>query len=1080
MPGITELYIANWASRDAVAHGRLLFEGRRVRLMNWNRSGFTAVVQEAGGRRCFVQVYFEDGAPTSGGCDCYDEADQADDERGPCMHTVAALLEYEYQLPTSGLRIVHRELPPPEPDWKKELNQVEAAEHRAAAVLPEEHPAAAEAREFMYIVDLPATVQGEGSLKMQVAHRERKANGEWGTPKPRRVESLEITTVHDPLDRQALAMLRGLVVSPYSGYYSYGSSGYDYSTQRIKVESASSAALLPAMCATGRCFVSMGKSPDSLIGPMIWDGGQPWALWLRVRADEAGENYVVDGCLRRDGQELKLAEAGALLASGIVFIADRVARFEHSGAWSWVPMLRKRGSLAVPVADRAALLTKLMAMPVLPKLDLPEELRIEELAVEPKPVLRVRSPKSSEYPATKLVAYIQFNYDGLVAGMKERRRMLFDAERQRLIRRDAHRELQFHAQLQTVGFKAENGYSRTDGDYRILQTKFAKTVRMLVADGWHVEAEGKLYRQPGKFDIEVTSGIDWFDLTAKVDFDGVSVGLPKLLSAVKKGDGMVVLDDGSMGMLPEDWLKKYGFIAGAGEAEGDSIRFRKSQAGLLDALLASQPEARCDATFGRMREEMRSFEGIKPKDPPATFIGELRPYQRDAQGWFDFLQRFSFGGCLADDMGLGKTVQVLALLEARRQAKDRRPSLVVVPRSLVFNWKQEAERFAPKLRVLDQTGNDRVRDAGHLGEYDLVITTYGTLRRDVTYLRDLEFDYVILDEAQAIKNASTDAAKATRLLTATHRLALSGTPVQNHLGDLWSLFDFLNPGMLGTASVFSKMGVGAKSVGDDTKEMLSRVLRPFILRRTKEQVAKDLPAKLEQTIYCELEGDQRKLYDELRDHYRQSLMKMIDAKGIGRSKIQILEALLRLRQAALHPGLIDKSRAGEESAKLDMLLPRLEEVLEEGHKALVFSQFTEMLAILRKKLDAKKVKYEYLDGKTVNRQACVERFQSEGGCKLFLISLKAGGLGLNLTAADYVFLLDPWWNPAVEQQAIDRAHRIGQDKQVFACRLIAKDTVEEKVLALQQSKRDLADAIITADNSVIRTIGRADIELLLS
>jgi len=313
-----------------------------------------------------------------------------------------------------------------------------------------------------------------------------------------------------------------------------------------------------------------------------------------------------------------------------------------------------------------------------------------------------------------------------------------------------------------------------------------------------------------------------------------------------------------------------------------------------------------------------------------------------------------------------------------------------------------------------------------------------------------------------------------------HRLALSGTPVQNHLGDLWSLFEFLNPGMLGASSVLNSSSVLTKSLDPDTRALLAKALRPFILRRTKEQVAKDLPEKLEQTIYCELDSTQRKAYDELKKFYRASLLDLVAKEGMNKAKIQILEALLRLRQAACHPGLIDKSKVNEKSAKLDTLIPRLVEIAEEGHKALVFSQFTSFLAIVKKRLDKEKIKYEYLDGKTKDRQARVDKFQSDPKLKVFLISLKAGGVGLNLTAADYVFLLDPWWNPAVEAQAIDRTHRIGQTRQVFACRLIAKDTVEEKVLQLQQGKRELAEAIIGQDNSVISTLGRQELELLLS
>jgi SNF2 family DNA or RNA helicase len=427
---------------------------------------------------------------------------------------------------------------------------------------------------------------------------------------------------------------------------------------------------------------------------------------------------------------------------------------------------------------------------------------------------------------------------------------------------------------------------------------------------------------------------------------------------------------------------------------------------------------------------------------------------------------------------------VLAALEARRIEREQtsrspRPSLIVVPRSLVFNWRQEAARFAPALRVLDFTGGGRREALDRVTDHDVVLTTYGTLRRDIGRLKEIAFDYAILDEAQAIKNARTSSAKAARLLKADHRLALSGTPIENHLGELWSLFDFLNPGMLGSASIFAPAVATGRTTDDGTLALLARGLRPFILRRTKEQVAAELPARTEQTLYCDLEPPQRKLYDELRDHYRAALLGKVERDGLGRTKLQILEALLRLRQAACHPGLIDRARSGDPSAKLDVLVPRLQELVEDGRKVLIFSQFTTLLGLLRTRLDEANLSYEYLDGKTHDREARVRKFQ-DSGCPLFLISLKAGGLGLNLTAAEYVFLLDPWWNPAVEAQAIDRAHRIGQTRPVFAFRLIARDTVEEKVLELQATKRTLAEAIVRADESLLRELRREDLELLLS
>ena len=404
--------------------------------------------------------------------------------------------------------------------------------------------------------------------------------------------------------------------------------------------------------------------------------------------------------------------------------------------------------------------------------------------------------------------------------------------------------------------------------------------------------------------------------------------------------------------------------------------------------------------------------------------------------------------------------------------------MAVVPRSLIYNWMREAERFAPSLRLLDYTG--AARAGANLADYDVVVTTYGTLRRDAPRLVEHSFDYVILDEAQAIKNAASASAKAARLLRGRHRLALSGTPIENHLGELWSLFEFLNPGFFGSAAGFGRaVSLPSRAEGADL-ELVGRALRPFILRRTKEQVAPELPEKFEQTIYCDLDAAQRRFYDDLRGHYRQTLLASVARKGLARSKLQVLEALLRLRQAASHPALVDPSRSGEASAKFEVLVTRLREIADEGHKALVFSQFTTLLGLLEERLQDEGIVYEYLDGRTRDRAARVARFEGDADCPVFLISLKAGGVGLNLTAAGYVFLLDPWWNPAVEAQAIDRAHRIGQSKHVFAYRLIARDTVEEKIAALQQSKKELADALLDPSGGVLRQLEREDLEWLLS
>ena len=877
----------------------------------------------------------------------------------------------------------------------------------------------------------------------------------------------------DPTDRRIVSVL----IEPRTEYEGYGAS-----LTRFALRPALAAELLPAMCSTGRCFLRIdaaGTSQPVELVPLAWDAGQAWQLRLRIAREK--DSFVVAGDLVRSDEHMPLSEPVVLTASGFVIGRGVVARLE-CGAFQWIVVLRASRELRVPLSGQEDLLRALYGTPTRPLLDVPEELRIEEARLEPKPHLKIRKPQG-HWRQDSLWSDLRFDYGGTQLSPFQPETILLRLDERRVIIRDQAFERDAIQLLSQLGFRSQKYFTEKEPVFELSSAKrLPKAVRALLQVGWHVEAEGKVFRRPGKFSLGVESGIDWFELRGGADFEGVAVGLPKLLAALKRGDTMISLGDGTTGILPEEWVERYARLGDLGSAEGEHFRFRRNQACVLDALIAALPEVSVDETFTRVRNRLSDFAGIAPQEPTPDFCGTLRGYQREGLGWLGFLQDMGFGGCLADDMGLGKTVQVLALLESRRATSDDkgRPSLVVMPRSLVFNWRAEAERFTPKLKILDHVGPERPKTIGAFADYDVVLTTYGTLRRDAALLSKVDFDYVILDEAQAIKNVGTDSAKAARVLQGQHRLALTGTPVENHLGELWSLFEFLNPGMLGSKAFARALDADARDPSQETRTFLAHALRPFILRRTKEQVAKDLPAKTEQTMYCDVEGSQRKLYDELRDHYRASLLKRIETVGLNKSKMHVLEALLRLRQAACHPGLIDKERADETSAKLDALLPMIEEVIAGGHKALVFSQFTTFLGLVRQRLDVQSIVYEYLDGRTRDRAGKVERFQNDSDCKLFLVSLKAGGLGLNLTAADYVFLLDPWWNPAVEAQALDRTHRIGQTRQVFAYRLVARNTIEEKVLELQAQKRGLADDIINADNALLRKLGREDLELLLA
>ena len=1063
--------------------GLTYYQQGRVRLQQANPNSVEALVT---GQETY-QVYLTWAEPVlSMDCECPYFMDN-----GPCKHLWATILaaqgkghladvamarkvvveladsddgEDEEPFELISPQAIQRTTAPPEPPrWKRRLAAMASARaipYYAQAVWPSK-------RQIVYQVDPVRSFHASG-LVLLIGSRDRKADEQWGRTSPLKLRLDRISELPDPADRTVLSMAVG-AFSP----------GYGDVPDSVVLRSPVAAIVVELVVRTGRCYCSR-TPPDRDSVPLTWDDGEPWQFELEMARGPSGVapggKWLAGGWLRRGDERMALGDP-ITVVEGLVFTRERVARLAEGVPMDWIGTLRKDGALEAEPEEGEALLSALLEAPGITSVAVPEELKYKEEAVAARPALHIRAPEMAD--RTQLEAELSFEYEGTRVDPNDAARGMYVLGERRWIPRQKDAEAAAVRQLEERGFKTRSWDYDGLKRWYLPSAKLPRAVRELVESGWHIEAEGKIFRRPGNARMEVVSGIDWFELEGQVEYGEAQAHLPELLAALRRGDDVVRLDDGTFGLLPREWLQKAGLLAQMGDAQNGHVRFRPNQAGLLDALLATQPEIRCDEVFARVREELKSFQTIQPAPQPAGFVGTLRDYQREGLGWMDFLRRFSFGGCLADDMGVGKTAQVLAMLEDRRASNaSELPALIVVPRSLIFNWKMEAARFTPELKILDYTGSARSGDEIH--KHHIVLTTYGTLRRDVPLLKDVEFDYVVLDEAQAVKNHATESAKAVRLLKSRHRLALSGTPIENHIGELFSMFEFLNPGMLDTASVFKAAGGPARVLEEDTRRLVAHALRPFILRRTKEQVARELPPKTEQTIYCEMEPGQRKLYNELREHYRATLLKRIDQNGIAKSKMHVLEALLRLRQAACHPGLIDKKRSVDGSAKLDVLLDRLREIGEEGHKTIVFSQFTTFLRIVRDRLDSEQIRYEYLDGATRDRQSRVERFQDDPDCGLFLVSLKAGGLGLNLTAAEYVFLLDPWWNPAVEAQAVDRAHRIGQTRQVFAYRLISRDTVEEKVLELQQSKRDLAAAIIEADGSVIRNLKREDLELLLS
>ncbi len=586
--------------------------------------------------------------------------------------------------------------------------------------------------------------------------------------------------------------------------------------------------------------------------------------------------------------------------------------------------------------------------------------------------------------------------------------------------------------------------------------------------------------------IMVSSGIDWFEAAVELKFGDQKVSIIDVKNALAQKQNYIKLGDGSVGMLPNEWMKKYSLMLKIGETKGSKIRLKKFHFSVLDDLLGEIKE---DKLQQELEEKKVKLESILTNDfsevePPEHLKAKLRPYQLAGFHWLKFLNEAGWGGILADDMGLGKTVQTLTFFQHYKNTNPGCRFLVVCPTTLMYNWENEITKFTPDITRIIHHGPKRNPNPASFVNYDIIITTYGTMRSDIKLLKEIPFDYVVLDESQSIKNPQSQVAKASLLLNSKNRLALSGTPVQNNTFDLYAQMNFLNPGMLGSREFFMNEFATPidKFKEDEVKLQLRKLTYPFLLRRTKEQVAKDLPEKTETILYCEMGPDQRKIYEAYRNIYQSKILGIIEEKGIERSQLHILQGLTKLRQICDSPAIMNEDeKFPNYSIKLDELSREIIENVGD-HKVLIFSQFLGMLALIRERLEEEDIKHVYFDGSTssTDREKAIQEFQNNHECRVFLISLKAGGIGLNLTAADYVYIVDPWWNPAVEQQAIDRTHRIGQTKNIFAYRLICKDTLEEKMLQLQEHKRALANELVSDDTGLIKRLTKDDVAFLFS
>ncbi|HNF30503.1 MAG TPA: SNF2-related protein, partial [Chitinophagaceae bacterium] len=579
--------------------------------------------------------------------------------------------------------------------------------------------------------------------------------------------------------------------------------------------------------------------------------------------------------------------------------------------------------------------------------------------------------------------------------------------------------------------------------------------------------------------IYISSNTDWFDAKIEIQFGEQKVTVDDVKKALANKQQFVPLNDGTLGILPEEWIRKYSLLFKVGEGKTNNMKLSKYQFSVVEDLYNQRDEEELFIQLEEKYDTLRYNHEIKKIKAPTHLKSILRPYQESGFQWLNYLSEVKWGGILADDMGLGKTIQALSFLQHLKEVNKSIKALVVCPTTLMFNWQNEIKKFTPALTYFIHHGGARLKSNLSNVAIDVIITTYGTLRSDIKYFAEVEFDYVILDESQAIKNPASKVTKAACVLKAKNKLCLTGTPLQNNTFDIFAQMNFLNPGMLGSQEFFkNEFAVPIDKLGEkEQKDHLRKLLYPFILRRTKEQVAKDLPEKQEMILYCEMGKEQRKIYDAYRNDFRDKILGVVQEKGIQKSQLTILQGLMKLRQICDSPSIL-KEKQGEvfpnESVKLEELAREITENIS-NHKALIFSQFIGMLSLIKENMKANGIIYEYFDGTTsaAERERAINRFQNDDECRVFLISLKAGGVGLNLTAADYVYIVDPWWNPAVEQQAIDRTHRIGQTKNIFAYRMICIDTIEDKILQLQERKRILAKELIADDASFVKALTKA-------
>lgn len=812
-------------------------------------------------------------------------------------------------------------------------------------------------------------------------------------------------------------------------------------------------------------------------------------LHLKVVSDKKFVKIIPFIKVENDLFPLKEFENNAnilLIREGIAYIVNAEVD------WKLLQDFPKNADIIVPIAE-ANKLYKSFLLPIrnLVSIDLPEEILPKSVAAN-STVLAVRL---KEMEPNFLLFQPIIKYDGIEAELDDAEIEVYHDNQLKTVNRDLEQEEFLKNIIQGLHPKFEN-----QGNLQFYYLTFAtaltknwffEAIKTLTEHNIEIYGQKQLTKfkyntNKPKLDIKGGSGIDWFDLKIKVSYGEQLVPLKALRQAILNKQDFVQLGDGTMGILPEEWLKKFRSLFQLGSIKNeDNLQVSKWHYTLIDELHGAISEQDILQELAIKKAQLSQIEHITDLKMPKNINAKLRPYQLAGFNWFNQLHQIGWGGCLADDMGLGKTLQTLCYFQEQVNGNKKFKALIVCPTSLLYNWQAEIEKFTKGMNYLIYHGTERDFSNEKKANWHIFITSYGTLRNDIEKIGKVKFDVAVLDESQSIKNPTSQVTKAVALINTRLRFILSGTPVQNNTFDLYSQLNFVNPGLLGSQEFFKTEFANAiDKFGDRSKsEQLRKMVYPFILRRTKEQVAKDLPDKTETILYCEMGSYQQKVYDAVKEDYRHKILNSVEELGVEKSAFLILEGLNKLRQICDCPSLIvdsNKIRFKQESIKLEEMMREIEENIS-NHKMLIFSQFLGMLDLVKKRLEADNVKYVYLDGSTPAKERgnLVEQFQTDESIQIFLISLKAGGVGLNLTAADYVYVIDPWWNPAVEDQAIDRTHRIGQSKKIFAYKLICKNSIEEKIITLQAKKKSLAKELISEDASFVKKLTKEDVAWLL-